>query len=140
MEPSYTTAQLLEVSGLTHGNFKQLIGRGHLRLSKGRPGSGQHYRHDKTDVLQARLLSRLGHVGVVPHRAAMFWNIVSATLHHPEALLLLSPREDGSDTDFRLVLPGGDAGMEHPDAPGVLAVINIGALKREVLARLDALV
>ena len=69
----------------------------------------------------------------------MLWPLVENTLHHPEALLILAKRDDDADVDFRLVLPGGDVEMEREDAPCVCTVINIGALKREVLARLDAL-
>ena len=135
----YGTSDLLRVSGMDHPRFKMLVGRGQIRLSGGYPGTGHAHRHTKVDVLQARLFVKLSQVGVTPRRAAMFWPLVENTLHHPEALLILAKRDDDADVDFRLVLPGGDVEMEREDAPCVCTVINIGALKREVLARLDAL-
>lgn len=136
----YSTPDLLRVSKLNTPHFKQLVGRGQLRLSgEQHPGTGRPHRHTKEDLLQALLFKRLGQAGVTPRRAAMFWPLVQSALHHPEALLVVAKRDDDSDVDFRLVLPGGDAEMEHQDAPSVCTVISIGALKREVLARLDGL-
>jgi len=116
------------------------VNRGHIVLSGGKPGHGARPAHTPLDVLQARLLVKLGRVGVPPHRAAMFWPVLQRPLlAFSQGLLLLSPREDGSDTDFRVVLPGDSPGWDMPDAPGVMAVINLAALKRDVMTRLVAM-
>lgn len=136
----FSTPELLQCSGLTAGNFKQLISRGHLVLSSGQhPGTGNRRQHNRDDVMQAALVFHLGQVGIPPRRARMVWFVVLANLNRPAAVILFGPRDDDSDLDFRVMLPGQDAGMDHEDAPPVFAALNLGALKRRVAAKLAAL-
>ena len=139
----FSTAELLEVTGLTATNFKQLVARHHLVLSSGgRVGSGRPRVHSAQDVLQASLLVELGRIGVTPRRASLFWwHCIRPNLHWDDALLLLHPRTDESDLDYRLVLRDGDGddGLDREDAPAVLALVNIAAVKRRVAAKLTAL-
>lgn len=136
----YSTPELLQASGLTAGNFKQLISRGHLGLSSGQnPGTGNRRQHSRDDVLQAAVVFHLGQVGIPPRRARMVWYVALANLHRPDAVILFGPRDDDSDLDFRVVLPGQDGGMDSDDAPPVFAALNLGALKRRVDAKLAAL-
>jgi hypothetical protein len=139
VEQTYTTAELLQVSGLTETSFRALVARGHFVPSAGKPGTGYAHAHSRTDVLQARILARLRQVGVPAHRAALFWPLVLGTVDRPNAFLILAPNEDDTDTIFRLVREGEEAAWDHHDAPAVAAVVNIGAVMREVMAKLKAL-
>lgn len=133
----YTTEELLGASGMSLANYKAGVRRGTLALSSGTPGIGNKRRHNLDDVLQVALAAYLAQVGVSPSRAAMVWAFLAeANLHQPEAFIFLAPRADDSDLDFRVVLPGGDAGLEHPDAPAVVIAINLRQLRSKTVARL----
>ena len=137
-EDTYTTTELLHVSGLAAGNFKQLVNRDQLVLSGGkRVGSGNARLHTKTDVLQAAFISHLARIGITPRRIRMTWAMcVVPNLAEPELLILFAPRADDSDLDIRLVFPGQDGGMDRDDAPPVFSVLDLGRLKRQVGAKL----
>ena len=137
---TYTTAQLLEVSGATPSMLKQWIARRHIGLSSGLyHGHGIPRAHTQEDVLQAALLVTLGRVGIGPKRASMVWSMaVVPNLHRPDALILCGPRPDDSDLDVRVIQAGEDDGLDRDDAPDVFAALQLGLFKRRVAAKLAA--
>lgn len=139
-QPSYTTAELVEATDLTLENYKQAVRRGHMVPSSGRRiGTGHSRAHGPDDVLQAAFLAHLARLGVKPRRAAMVWAMAGVPNAHRDAVILMAPRADDSDLDVRVVLPGGDGGMDRDDAPAAFAVLDLGRLRRVVAARLAAL-
>ena len=138
---TYTTAQLLSVSGATPSMLKQWITRRHISLSSGfYHGHGVPRAHTREDVLQAALIVQLGRVGIGPKRAGMVWCMaVVPNLHRPDALILFGPRDDDSDLDVRVVLPGQDDGLDRDDAPDLFAALQLGLFKRRVAAKLAVL-
>ena len=139
MHRSFTTAELITTAGLTLENYKQFIRRGHLILSTSRVGTGRSQPHSPMDVLQAAVLAELGRLGVGPRRAALVWQMAVVPNLHRDAMILMAPRADDSDLDVRVVLPGGDDGLDRDDAPAAFAALNLGLLRSRVIAKLDAL-
>ena len=135
----YTTAEVVEASGLTLQHYKQMVRRGQLVLSAGRVGTGHSQGHTATDALQAAFLAHLARLGVGPRRAARVWQMAGVSNLHREAVILMAPRDDDSDLDVRVVLPGGSDGLDQPDAPAAFAALNLGLLKSRVAAKLAAL-
>ncbi len=139
-EPRYTTAELLFVAGLTETNLRALIARGYMVPSLGRPGRGASLDYTPLDVLQARFIFMARRVGVPLRRCAALWTPVCAAITgDPNRFLIIAHRDDDSDTDFKLLRLGDDAGWDHDDAPAVAAVINLRGLMRDVAAKLLAL-
>ena len=139
MSRTYTTAELVEASGLAAGHYKQMVRRGQLVLSAGRVGTGRSQAHSPTDVLQAAFLAHLARLGIGPQRAALVWQMAGVPNLHREAVILMAPRDDDSDLDVRVVLPGGSDGLDQPDAPAAFAALNLGLLKSRVAAKLAAM-
>ena len=54
-------------------------------------------------------------------------------------MILMAPRPDDSDLHVRVVLLGGDDGLDRDDAPAAFAALNLGLLKTRVAAKLAAL-
>lgn len=135
----YTTAELIEASGLTLEHYKQMVRRGQLVLSAGRVGTGRSQGHSDTDALQAAFLAHLARLGIGPRRAAMVWQMAAVPNLDREAMILMAPRPDDSDLDVRVVLPGGDDGLDRDDAPAAFAALNLGLLQSRVAAKLAAM-
>ena len=140
MNRTYTTAELVDVAGVTLKAFHQWVNRRQLVLSSGpRIGSGYTRAHSATDVLQAAVLAELGRLGVGPRRAAMVWAMAVVPNLDRNAIILMAPRDDDADLDVRVVLPDGDDGLDRADAPAAFAALNLGLLKSRVAAKLAAL-
>ena len=69
----------------------------------------------------------------------MVWRMAALPNLDRDAVILMAPRPDDSDLDVRVVLPGGDDGLDRDDAPAAFAALNLGLLRSRVMARLDAL-
>lgn len=124
---------------MTLANYKQMVPRGQLVLSTGRVGTGRSQAHTATDVLQAAVLTELGRLGVGPRRAALVWQMAAVPNLDRDAIILMAPRPDDSDLDVRVVLPGGDDGLDRPDAPAAFAALNLGLMRSRVMAKLAAM-
>lgn len=132
----YTTAELLAVAGLSENHYHQMIHRGQMVPS----GRGQRGRaHTACDVLQAACLAHLARLGIGPARGALVWAMAAGPNLNRDAMILMAPRDEDSDLDVRVVLPGGDDGLDRDDAPAAFAALNLGLLQRNVAAKLAAL-
>lgn len=140
MDRIYTTAELVEAAGVPLKAFHQWVNRRQLVLSSGpRVGYGRSRAHTAVDVLQTSVVGELGRLGVGPRRAAMVWAMAAVPNLDRDAVILMAPRRDDSDLDVRVVLPGGDDGLDRDDAPAAVAVLNLGLLRSRIAAKLDAL-
>lgn len=139
MYTKYTTAEVVEASGLGMHHYKQMVRRGQLVLSAGRVGTGHSQPHTETDALQAAFLAHLARLGIGPRRGAMVWAMAALPNLDRDAMILMAPRSDNSDLDVRVVLPGGDDGLDVDVAPAAFAALHLGRLRRNVAAKLAAL-
>ena len=127
----------MDVAGVTLKALHQWVDRRQLVLSSGpRIGSGYNRAHTATDVLQAAVLAELGRLGIGPRRAALVWQMAAVPNLHREAMILMAPRAGDSDLDVRVVLPGGDDGLDRDDALAAFAALNLGLLQSRVAAKL----